>query len=356
MRDAACDGGAAALDRLHVGRARGGGCSTATTSPCAPTTRSSTAREPAELIGFLGENAGAGARRAARAAAFAGRAGGGAAARRGRASRALRGRPSAAPSGSGSATASAQALGSSSSAGTARASRAGARGEAIPLRGARCCTSRATPTRSARRAARTPRVRDVREARAAAPTTPSSRRCCAPTLRPALERAGGEPAVGRGDARAARAAPALPATRSTRPARPSPSSPTSSRPARSGTRAAVAELAEAAAWRLGWPSPTSTPCAAPALLHDLGRVGVLQRASGRSPAPLERGRVGARAPAPVLHRARAGAVRRRWPSSASVAARHHERLDGSGYHRGAARPATLRAPRACSPPPTSARR
>jgi HD-GYP domain-containing protein (c-di-GMP phosphodiesterase class II) len=75
----------------------------------------------------------------------------------------------------------------------------------------------------------------------------------------------------------------------------------------------------------------------PALLHDLGRTAVPNGdlGEGRAAHP---GRVGAGPAARLPHRAhpaaRAGAR-----ALAPVAGMHHERLDGSGYHRQLAGPA-----------------
>ena len=65
----------------------------------------------------------------------------------------------------------------------------------------------------------------------------------------------------------------------------------------------VAELAEAAAWRMGLPADSVTLLRRAALAHDLGRVGV-SNAIWEKPGPLGLRRVGARAAAPALHRAR----------------------------------------------------
>jgi HD-GYP domain-containing protein (c-di-GMP phosphodiesterase class II) len=91
----------------------------------------------------------------------------------------------------------------------------------------------------------------------------------------------------------------------------------------------VAELAEAAAWRLGLDALTLRRAA---LVHDLGRVGVPNAIWDR-PGPLtadERERV-------RLHPYLTERVLAHAPALAPLAAtagRHHERLDGSGYHRG----------------------
>ena len=87
-----------------------------------------------------------------------------------------------------------------------------------------------------------------------------------------------------------------------------------------------------------------------ALVHDLGRVAVPLRI-WHKPGPLapdewERVR---------LHAYHSERVLARSPflaALASVATAHHERLDGSGYHRGRRRRRARRCRRACSPPPT----
>ena len=94
----------------------------------------------------------------------------------------------------------------------------------------------------------------------------------------------------------------------------------------------VAELAEAAAWRLGLPAASVTLVRRAALAHDLGRVGV-SNAIWEKPGPLgfgewERVR---------LHphfTERAFAQSRALAPIGRLAGSHHERLDGSGYHRG----------------------
>src|SRR6476619_1682943 len=96
--------------------------------------------------------------------------------------------------------------------------------------------------------------------------------------------------------------------------------------------AAVADLAEAAAWRLGLPAETVTLLRRGALAADLGRVGV-SNAIWEKPGPLgfgewERVR---------LHphfTERAFAQSQALASRGLLAGSHHERLDGSGYHRG----------------------
>jgi HD-GYP domain-containing protein (c-di-GMP phosphodiesterase class II) len=94
----------------------------------------------------------------------------------------------------------------------------------------------------------------------------------------------------------------------------------------------VAELAEAAAWRIGLPVPSVTLVRRAALAGDLGRVGV-SNAIWEKPGPLgfgewERVR---------LHphfTERAFAQSEALAPVGLLAGSHHERLDGSGYHRG----------------------
>ena len=94
----------------------------------------------------------------------------------------------------------------------------------------------------------------------------------------------------------------------------------------------VADLAEAAAWRLALPSPDVTRLRHAALAHDLGRVGVTN-AIWEKPGPLsfserERSRLHAH------FTERAFAQSETLASIGVLAGSHHERLDGSGYHRG----------------------
>lgn len=94
----------------------------------------------------------------------------------------------------------------------------------------------------------------------------------------------------------------------------------------------VADLAEAAAWRMGLPAETVAFLRRAALAADLGRVGV-SNAIWEKPGPLgfgdwERVR---------LHphfTERAFAQSRALAPIGLLAGSHHERLDGSGYHRG----------------------
>jgi len=95
----------------------------------------------------------------------------------------------------------------------------------------------------------------------------------------------------------------------------------------------VADLAEAAAWRAGLPAESASLVRRAALAHDLGRVGV-SNAIWEKPGALgfgewERVR---------LHphfTERAFAQSAALAPIGRLAGSHHERLDGSGYHRGA---------------------
>jgi HD-GYP domain-containing protein (c-di-GMP phosphodiesterase class II) len=94
----------------------------------------------------------------------------------------------------------------------------------------------------------------------------------------------------------------------------------------------VADLAEAAAWRMRLPADSVTLVRRAALAHDLGRVGV-SNAIWEKPGPLgfgewERVR---------LHPHFTERAFAQSPALAPIgllAGSHHERLDGSGYHRG----------------------
>jgi HD-GYP domain-containing protein (c-di-GMP phosphodiesterase class II) len=95
---------------------------------------------------------------------------------------------------------------------------------------------------------------------------------------------------------------------------------------------AVAELAEAAAWRMGLPEDAVTLVRRAGLAHDLGRVGV-SNAIWEKPGPLgfgewERVRLHAH------YTERAFAQSETLAPLGRLAGSHHERLDGSGYHRG----------------------
>lgn len=99
----------------------------------------------------------------------------------------------------------------------------------------------------------------------------------------------------------------------------------------------VAELAEAAARQLGMPDPKVGELRVAALLHDLGRVavpnGIWEKAGPLTSAEWEQVRLHAYHTERILLRASALAP------LAPVAGMHHERLDGSGYHRQLAGPA-----------------
>ena len=105
----------------------------------------------------------------------------------------------------------------------------------------------------------------------------------------------------------------------------------------------VAELAEAAAWRLGFRRTSVAAVRRAALAHDLGRVGV-SNAIWEKPGPLgfgdwERVR---------LHPHFTERAFAQSPALAPIgllAGSHHERLDGSGYHRGRSAPGLDRAAR-----------
>ena len=99
----------------------------------------------------------------------------------------------------------------------------------------------------------------------------------------------------------------------------------------------VADLAEAAAWRLQLPADDVARLRRAALAHDLGRVGV-SNGIWEKPGPLGFGeweRV----------RLHPHFTERAFAQSATLApigllaGSHHERLDGSGYHRGVRGPA-----------------
>ncbi len=94
----------------------------------------------------------------------------------------------------------------------------------------------------------------------------------------------------------------------------------------------VAELAEAAAWRAGLPDAAVTLVRRAGLAHDLGRVGV-SNAIWEKPGPLgfgdwERVRLHCH------YTERAFAQSEALAPVGMLAGSHHERLDGSGYHRG----------------------
>src|SRR4029453_9537118 len=99
-----------------------------------------------------------------------------------------------------------------------------------------------------------------------------------------------------------------------------------------GHSAGVAELAAAAARRCRFEAADLVQVRRGALVHDLGRVAVpvriWQKAAPLTPDDWERVRLHAYHAERVLTRSAFLAA------LASVASFHHERLDGSGYHRG----------------------
>jgi HD-GYP domain-containing protein (c-di-GMP phosphodiesterase class II) len=101
-----------------------------------------------------------------------------------------------------------------------------------------------------------------------------------------------------------------------------------------GHSAGVAQLATAAARRCGLPAADLVALRRAALVHDVGRVGVpfriWQKAAPLTPDEWERVRLHAYHSERVLCRSPFLAA------LAPVATAHHERLDGAGYHRGAA--------------------
>lgn len=108
----------------------------------------------------------------------------------------------------------------------------------------------------------------------------------------------------------------------------------------SGHSQAVAELARRAATRAGLGASEAALLRRAGLLHDLGRIGVpngiWDKPASLTPAERERVR---------LHPYLTERVLSRCPALgplATLAASHHERLDGSGYHRGL--PAPLLSP------------
>jgi HD-GYP domain-containing protein (c-di-GMP phosphodiesterase class II) len=108
-------------------------------------------------------------------------------------------------------------------------------------------------------------------------------------------------------------------------------------PSLTGHSAGVADLAADAARLRGLAPPEVTAVRRAALVHDVGRVAVpahiWQKASPLTQDEWERVRLHAYYTERVLHRSPLlGAL-------APVAASHHERLDGTGYHRGLTGPA-----------------
>jgi HD-GYP domain-containing protein (c-di-GMP phosphodiesterase class II)/DNA-binding CsgD family transcriptional regulator len=100
-----------------------------------------------------------------------------------------------------------------------------------------------------------------------------------------------------------------------------------------GHSRAVAALAAAAARRAGLPESDAADLHRAGLLHDLGQVAVPAALFVKAGPLSESEREGMRLHTYYTERvlARAPALER----LAAIAGRHHERLDGSGYHRGA---------------------
>jgi DNA-binding CsgD family transcriptional regulator len=105
----------------------------------------------------------------------------------------------------------------------------------------------------------------------------------------------------------------------------------------------VAELAEAAAWRVGLPADTVAFLRRAALAADLGRVGV-SNAVWEKPAALGFGDW-ERARLHTHFTERAFAQSAALAPIGLLAGSHHERLDGAGYHRGLRGPALDKAAR-----------
>jgi HD-GYP domain-containing protein (c-di-GMP phosphodiesterase class II)/DNA-binding CsgD family transcriptional regulator len=103
-----------------------------------------------------------------------------------------------------------------------------------------------------------------------------------------------------------------------------------------GHSTAVAELAAAAGREAGLSEDAISELKVAGLVHDLGRVsvpnGVWEKAGQLSPADWERVRLH------PYYGERVLAYAPSFRAVAHLAARHHERLDGSGYHRGVAGP------------------
>jgi HD-GYP domain-containing protein (c-di-GMP phosphodiesterase class II) len=99
----------------------------------------------------------------------------------------------------------------------------------------------------------------------------------------------------------------------------------------------VAELAEAAAWRAGLSVASVTRLRRAALAHDLGRVGV-SNTIWEKPGPLGFGEW-ERVRLHPHYTERAFAQSAALAPIGALGGAHHERLDGSGYHRGSRGPA-----------------
>ncbi len=123
-----------------------------------------------------------------------------------------------------------------------------------------------------------------------------------------------------------------------------------SSPSFSGRSSGVADLVEAAALNCGLDAATVASVRRAGLVHDIGRVSVHPRTWHRTgpltPDETEQVRLHAYHTERVLLRAPALAP------LAPLAGAHHERLDGSGYHRGSRAADAVRARLGCSRSPT----
>ena len=113
-----------------------------------------------------------------------------------------------------------------------------------------------------------------------------------------------------------------------------------------GHSAGVARLARAAAERLGLDAETAARLEVAALLHDLGRVAI-SNAVWEKPGPLTSGEWEQVRLHPY-HSERILSCTAVLEPMAALAGMHHERMDGSGYHRGS-RQRRSRSRRASSP-------
>jgi HD-GYP domain-containing protein (c-di-GMP phosphodiesterase class II) len=95
----------------------------------------------------------------------------------------------------------------------------------------------------------------------------------------------------------------------------------------------VADLAEAAAWRMGMAAGDVASLRRAGMAHDLGRVGI-PNGIWEKPGPLGFGEW-ERVRLHSYYTERAFAQSPNLASIGRLAGAHHERLDGSGYHRGA---------------------
>ena len=108
----------------------------------------------------------------------------------------------------------------------------------------------------------------------------------------------------------------------------------------------VARLAKGAAERLGFDAETTRRLYVAAFLHDLGKVGI-SNMIWEKPGPLT-GPEWEQVRMHAYHTERILATSKALEPMARIAGMHHERLDGSGYHRGCRAPEIPR-PRGCWP-------